>query len=362
MDTHVLKRLQETLNLYATRNASHSPIFGALAAGLAAGPSPAAADLFSRFFRMASVTQPDVPLFLSGLHHLALTGAAPGLAAFLPSCGGAFRPGAEEAALVAAAEEALSDCREELLDYLLSHELQPHAVERSTAVMLGAWAAADRFGGGVCLVEAGAAGGLNLLFDRYAYQFGSARLGESPLVLPVAAEGLPSDLVVSPVVGRYGLDLAPRDLTDEAEVAVLSSFFPPDRPELVAHLRTATALMAEGPRPDLRQGTAEGDLYPLLAEAYNGMAPGNTLLLVDTFLWPYMSDPQRQDMTYSVQHLAAQLLPRKPLAWVQLEPAGPAGTVELKLHTFGWADREDRAVRRLAETDAYATRIRWLEG
>ncbi|HLN65595.1 MAG TPA: DUF2332 family protein, partial [Symbiobacteriaceae bacterium] len=317
---------------------------------------PAVADLFGRYYQILSNEEPNVPLFLAGLHHLALTGDAPSLAPFFPSCDGNLAP---SSALGAAAEGAVADNRDTLLDYMLSTELQPHVVERSAAVALGALAAAGQFGGGVSLVEVGCGGGLNLRFDRYAYAFGGRLVGNSPLTLEVASDGAVPVGALPAVVGRYGLDPAPRNPADLGDRLLLESFFAPDAVEQVEHLRTASGILAaEGPL-DIRTGTAEDDLLPLLQEAYAAMPEGNTLLLVSTFVWPYLSERQKEQAVWAIQRQAARLTAQKPMAWLQLEPMA-GGLAELKLHTFGWTDQEDRTVRRLAETDPFVRQIRWL--
>jgi hypothetical protein len=365
MDRVRLQHLADAFGGLAARLQTEAPVAAALAEGL--GSSPTVAGVFDDFYRIISDERPAAEHFLCGLHHLALTGEAPRTAAFLPTCGGRFGPGA-----VAAAEADLDEKGQDLLDYLLSQELQLHLVERSAAYLLGAAMVADRFGGGLSVVDVGCSAGLNLLFDRYAYRFGTAAIGDSPLVIPVAcdeacppvrhllAHGIP------PVVGRYGLDPAPRNPADTADVAVLLSFLWPDQAEAANRLRTAAALAGEaiaaGQGPDLRQGTAEDDLLPLLAEAYDAMPEGNTLLVTDAFLWPYLSSPLRQQMAWAIQRLAAHLQPHKPMAWLQVEPPEAGGSqAELKLHTFGWADKEDRAVRRLAAVEPDLSRVHWLE-
>lgn len=358
MDLHAARRLQEAFHTHAGRLAGTAPVAAALCRGLA--EDSAAADLFSRFYRITSLERPDVPLLIAGLHHLALAGAAPDLAAVFPTCGGSA-PTPE--AVTRAAAEALAAEWETVLDYMLTQELQPHLVERSAAVAAGAAAVADLFGGGVSLVEAGCSGGLNLFPDRYTYRFGDRHLGsDEPPVIAVEARGQAPALTLPVVVGRTGLDLVPRDLQDPADRLVVASFFLPDAVEQMERFRRAAERLTGSDAPDIRQGAAETDLVSLLFEAYSAMPPGNTLLLVQTYLWPYMTDPQRQQMTWGVQRLAASLQPHKPLAWLQLEPmAGGGGSAELKLQTFGWLDQEDRTVRRLAEADPALRWINWLE-
>lgn len=312
MDANQVRRLQ---GAFAACGAAATPLGRLMCDMLGAGPAPAVVDLFQQFYRTISTEAPDVRLFLSGLHHLALTGEAPGF----PE----------------AAAEAVAVGRESLLDYMLSRAYQPHVVERSEALRRGALAAAARFGGGISLVEFGCSGGLALLLDKY---------------------GAPAP----PVVGRYGLDPLPYNPADPADRLVLESFFWPDETERLANLRRAAAVLAEHGPLDIRQGAAQSDLLPLLAEAYEAMPPANTLLVMDSFVWPYLSDPERQQVAWQIQHLAAHLQPHKPLAWLQLEPFA-SGPVELRLHTFGWSDPEDREVRRLAEADPTGCHLKWLD-
>ena len=336
-------------------HASGSAVYEALCSGLAARQSGAVADLFGRFYRIVSAELPNPPLFLAALHHLALSGEAPSLAAHFPSCGGAWNG---DTAVVDAAEADLATGWEAVLDFMLSHDLQPHSVERSATVLVGAMAAVQRLGGGISLVDLGCAGGLNLLFDRYSYRFDDADLGASPLRLQISgrigglqAVGMPR------VTGRYGLDPYPRDLRDPSDRLLLASFIAPDHTEQLTHFRTAADLLAAEGGLDLRTGEAETDLFSLLVEAYTAMPVDHTLLVVDTFVWAYLTDPQRQMAAHAIQRLAAGLTARKPMAWLQFEPVG-AGLAELKLHTFGWADQEDRAVVRLAEAHPLASWIR----
>jgi hypothetical protein len=340
---------------FATLARAATPLGRALCAALGQGAAPAVTELFSQFYRTISAELPDAGLFMSAVHHLALTGAAPELAALFPTCGGA--PDAGD--LAAACAATITRERDSLLDYMLSGEARPQYVERSTAVLLGAMAAADRFGGGVSLVEFGCGAGFDLLFDKYAYRLGNLTVGHSDeLTLPVAIDRFIGRAMPA-VAGRYGLDSSPAAAEDRL---LLESCFWPDEVERVAHLRAAAAIRERFGPLDIRTGAAEGgDLLPLLAEAYTAMEPGNTLLVIDSFVWPYYSDPERQQITWQIQRLASGLQPHKPLAWLQAEPFGGGAQAELRLHTFGWADPEDRAVRRLAEANHDFSRVKWLE-
>lgn len=364
MEPVTRQRLNQAFFAMSHSTRSTSPVTSALCAGLGQGPAPGCEALFDQYFRIISAAHFNLPTFLAALHHLALAGHAPALARFFPSCGGSFAP-AEQAALTAAAESALQEHREEVLDFLLTYEPRDIEVRRATAVLLGAQATVDRFGGGLSLVQLGAGDGLALLFDQYAYQLGDHHLGQSPLTLVTLTEGdspppLPARL--PRVVGRRGLDQGPVDLGDPTERLVSEAFIAPDQTGRLERFRTACALWEKAERPDLRQGIPELDLSRMLVEAYNEMEPGNTLLLFSLLAWSQIDDEAQKRIALGVQSLAAQVQPHKPIAWLQAEPFSPGqSTLELRLHTFGWADLEDRAVRRLAEAAPDLSWIRWLE-
>ncbi|MDB4895513.1 MAG: hypothetical protein JWN15_1775 [Firmicutes bacterium] len=368
MDPILLQHLRQAFAAQAAQCREISPLGAALCEGLGAAPGQGVIDIFSRFFRITAVVTPNPALMIAGLHHLALGGGAPELARFFPSCGGTYGD-TDRAALVAAAEGALAASPEEILDFMLSWQPQRPEVRRSSAFVLGALAVTERFGGGLSVVEAGAGAGLNLWFDRYAYQFGDGPgLGESPLHLAIAVadrDGAVRRLLdrgVPTVVARVGLDQEPGDLTDPDQRQAREAFFWPDELAALERLRAAAALVPTFGAAEIRSGAVEHDLAALLMETYNAMPEGNTLFLCESLLWPYLSEQQRVRMTSAIQQLAAQLRPYKPLAWLQVEPfTQGSATLSLRLHTFGWADQEDRAVRNLAEAAPDLAWVRWLE-
>jgi hypothetical protein len=352
---HLLSRA-----LQAMGQATPSPLFAALCEGLSQSPSPVFEALYDQYCRIISATHYNLPVFLAALHHLALAGDAPSLARFFPSCGGLFRPGEDGPALVAAVDAVLRERREEVLDFLLTYEQRDPEVRRAAAVLLGALATVDRFGGGLSLVQLGAEDGLLLQFDRYAYAFGDQQLGESPLLLETSLSSLPwPDAQMPAPVDRRGLGRAPVDLLNPGERMVSEAFIPPDDLARLERFRRACPLACGA---DLRPGVPELDLPRLLVEAYNAMEPGNTLFLFSVLAWSQLDDEAQKRVAQGLQSLAAQVQPYKPIAWLQVEPFAPgSSTLELRLHTFGWADREDRAVRRLAEAAPDLSWIRWLE-
>jgi hypothetical protein len=382
----VEEMIRRSLLAGAARYREESPLLAALVGGLAGAGAPGARAenaatrgagtpvsppllaLYRRLFRILSTDLVEVPLLAGALHHIALRGEAPGLARFFPSCGGRLAPG-EEAALVAASEEVLADRSGEVLDFLLSRRPLRDDLAPALLLLLGAREVTALFGGGLSLVEAGAGGGLRLLFDRYAYRVGAQRFGDSPVVLEAGIEsgGDPGAEVLPgfpAVVGRAGLDPEPRDLTKPEQRLLVESFLPPDRPDRIDRLRAAAGLLGEfhpAERPEIKEGGAER-LPDLLWDAYERMPPGNTLLLAHLFSWAPLRDGEQKATAGAVLALADRLKPEKPLAWLQADYLGPGGRPAVRLQTFHWRHPEERTAGLLGESDPAISRIRWQGG
>src|SRR5262249_2070268 len=114
--------------------------------------------------------QGALPLrFFGGVHYLALSGRAPDLAAHLPSTGG--RPGSEPWPVIIAAIEA----NQSLLADTMASPPQTNEVARSAVLVGGFLRVAARTGLPLRIREVGASAGVNLCWDRYAYELGSHR-------------------------------------------------------------------------------------------------------------------------------------------------------------------------------------------
>ena len=115
----------------------------------------------------------NVPLRLcGGLHFLVRSGAAPRLAACYPP-----NPIPDEAALGAALDATLREASDALLPWL-GNPPQTNEVGRSTVLIAGLLAIADRFPQPVELLELGASAGLNLLLEFYSYDLGGVAAGD----------------------------------------------------------------------------------------------------------------------------------------------------------------------------------------
>jgi hypothetical protein len=112
-------------------------------------------------------------------------------------------------------------------------------------------------------VELGSSAGLNLLWDRYGYEYAAGSLDGFPLFRG-EERGRPVDLGELPRVrSRVGVDLAPPDLRTEEGVRLLKSFVWADQDERLADLDAAIEVWRRDP-PEIVVGDMVEELPSLL--------------------------------------------------------------------------------------------------
>lgn len=159
----------------------------------------------------------------------------------------------------------------------------------------------------LALLEVGASAGLCLLPDRYAYDYGRARIeptvaaAATPPVLSCAADpGTPLPERNVEVAWRAGLDLHPIDLADDAEVRWLEALVWPGQDDRLARLRAACAVAREDP-PPLVAGDLLTDLPELAAQAPSDA----TLVVFHTVVIAYLRRDDRARFAETVRGLDA---------------------------------------------------------
>lgn len=144
----------------------------------------------------------------------------------------------------------------------------------------------------LALLEVGAAAGLCLLPDRYAYDYGSRRIGptmpssvDPPVFACRAGPGTPLPERNLHVVWRAGLDLHPIDLGDEAALRWLEALVWPGEEYRIPRLQLACQIARADP-PRVVQGDLRTDLTRLISEA----PPDATLVVFHTAVLAYIPD------------------------------------------------------------------------
>lgn len=130
----------------------------------------------------------------------------------------------------------------------------------------------SRLPGPLALIEVGAAAGLCLIPDRYAYEFGSRRLTpeagdeDVPLFKCRASGDTPLPVRLPDIAWRAGLDIEPIRAGDREREEWLEDLVWPGQPQRLVNLRKAMALARRNP-PRVVRGDLRTDLEKLCVEA-----------------------------------------------------------------------------------------------
>jgi hypothetical protein len=144
----------------------------------------------------------------------------------------------------------------------------------------------------LALLEVGAAAGLCLLPDRYAYDYGGHHVpprrpvaGAAPTFACRASAATPLPSAGVDVAWRVGLDLEPVDVRDPDQVAWLEALVWPGEGARIELLGAALDVARVDP-PRVAKGDLRRDLPALAAEA----PPGATLVVFHTAVLAYVAD------------------------------------------------------------------------
>jgi len=242
----------------------------------------------------------DALRLFGAVHHLVLTGVAPGALTGEPDD---FR-----AALAANAETIGQRVREQ--------GVQTNEVQRCTALLPAFLTVARETGKPIELLELGPSAGLNLLLDRYRYRYATGTWGMSTARLELSTRErgrrVPGTLLGTEleIRRRRGIDLAPVDVASEDGYLLLRSFVWPGLEDRVRRLDTAVATLREHrTRVELLEGDYV-ELVPELLEARPVDAVTIVFQTASTGYLPAQAAAQLRDT------LAAAGADGRPLAWV----------------------------------------------
>jgi hypothetical protein len=216
---------------------------------------------------------------MGGVHRLVLMGLAERLAAHYPSVGGTpstATVGADFMDVVTAHPGYLRDA--------LRVAPQTNDVGRSALLLAGLASALEGRRSKVRLLGIGSAGGLNLILDRYRYDFDGNPWGDpgSPARIATTSTGsmptLPRSLRI---VERRGCDINPMDITDPEAQLRLLSFIWPDQVERFE--RTLGAIAAAQVDPPI---VDRADAAEWLAVRLDEPTPPNVMTVVQhSVMW-----------------------------------------------------------------------------
>jgi hypothetical protein len=316
--------LAERFRAQATTALPRAPLFSSMCAAIAERP-----DLV-RILAAAPDEQQSPVLLLAAVHDRVLADPGCELGAWFPTV--VPDPLAGDVAPVLARFVALH--ADELHRIVTTRNTQTNEVGRCGLLVpaLGLLAAEV---GPLALVDVGSSAGLNLLLDRYEYEYvpGGHVGAPSAVHLEVGTRGaVPVPAELPPIAVRIGLDRHPVDLADADAVRWLRACVWPDQRDRLARLDAALAVAAGQPAEVLR-GDAVADLAGALAAVSGAGHP----VVVNTWVLSYLTGAERRAYHAELHRIGTM----RDLSWVFAE--SPAQTPGLP-HPVELADQHVTAL------------------
>ena len=281
----------------------------------------------------------------AALHALALTEAAPALVACYP-------PHAATMEQLRSIVTSVVDEHRTTIRTFLSSAPQTNEVGRSGVLAGGFLQIAEETGLPLRLLEIGASAGLNIIWDRYHYQFGAAAWGDPRSAVQIAPcwEG-PSPPVYAPVrvIERLACDISPIDLDDAAQRLRLRAYVWPDQRERLSRLESAIDLArACGSR--VERANAGDWVRAKIRES----AEASVTVLYHSIMWQYLPAESQDDIRVSLERAGDRATKASPLAWLRFEPLHPDSRPELRLTL--WPSGREVC---LAVAHPHGSSVRW---
>lgn len=322
-----------------------SPLYERLSLGVAAD-----SEMLTLAARVRA-GQPVPNLFLAAVHFLLLGGAGETLAGFYPSVGGAYDGAADP---YPAFRSFCFQYRAAIIELIGARLVQTNEVRRCACLLPALGIAAARSGRPLALIEVGASAGLNLLWDRYGYDYAGRRAGDplAPVQLACDVRGAAPPLPASmpAVVSRVGLDLHPIDVRDAEAVSWLRALVWPDEPDRADLLLRAVDVARREPPPLIA-----GDALDLLPGVLAAVPPTATPCVVHTHTVNQFSPEARQQLA---DLLATQGQGRN-LYRISIEAERGLAHPVLRMTAYENGAATERA---LARCDAHGEWIEWTAG
>ncbi len=301
--------------------------------------------------------QPAPNLLFAAVHFLLLGGARHDLAAFYPTVS---EPAPGLGDPFPHFRRFCDEHGEAIAGLLRERRVQTNVVERC-GLLLPAFGVIARRSGGkpLHLVEVGASAGLNLLWDRYWFDYGAGRQwgdAGSPLRVEVELRGgyeppLPRGPI--PIADRAGIDLNPVDVGDAEAVRWLRALVWPEERERMRRLDAAVALAQTDPPTMLK-----GDALELAGSVLAGAPRDRALCIYHSHTLNQFSSEARRRLADILAEAGAE----RDLYWLSSEyhpTADGEARPTLTLVSFEGGEPREEV---LAYCDHHGRWLEWLAG
>ena len=295
--------------------------------------------------------QPVAFLFFGAVHYLLLKETAHELSTFYPDLTSSPRTDDPYPAFRSFCLEHGS----EIHRLVASRLVQTNDPQRSCS-LLPALEYIERQVGGrpLALVEIGASAGLNLLWDRYSYDYGDGRrYGEPSSLVGLSCKLLgphPPPLPATPpaVAFRIGIDLNPIDIEDADSILWLRALVSPEQRATAAILGKALSLARQDPPRIVR-----GDAVEVLTAVLRRVPAGAILCIFHSFALAQFTEEGRRRLMDEIASWGA----KREVFLVSIEYSWEVDRTEIVVTHFNGASSL-RAV--LGYCDSHSTWLKWI--
>ncbi|HPG01748.1 MAG TPA: DUF2332 family protein [Rhodoblastus sp.] len=293
---------------------------------------------------------PDlVPLrCCAALNTLVRRGRAPALAAFYPP----NDPGDDEPFWRAI--EATIAAQDADMTAFLGSPPQTNEVVRSAVLLGGFLTIAEAVGRPLALYELGASAGLNLLFDRYAYDLDDNRKwgdAKSPVRIGSVWKGrAPALTTPLEIASRAAVDLRPVDARVSDDRERMLAYIWPEQTERLRRIEPALDMVAKS---DLK--VEQGDALAWLKNVMAGPpSDGLCRVVFHSVFVQYLPADLRRALREKIVEIGERATTAAPFAWLSMEAGEDRMSCELRLTIWPGAER-----RKLAEVDWHGRWAKW---
>lgn len=250
---------------------------------------------------VAREDQPVPNLLFGAVHYLLMQGYDHPLKDYYPSIVRDANPVTESF------ESFKSFCltyRNEIESILSSKRVQTNEVRRCAYLYPAFGYIHQKTRKPLALIEIGTSAGLQLLWDQYAYSYGTEEVfGEVQSRLHIRSEFVgeltpPLSSAPAPVVKRIGLDLNIVDLDNEAERVWLKSLIWPEHEERLQMFERASSYIGEQPIDFI-----EGDGISRLSGLVGSIPEGSTLCIFHTHVANQMTIDMKKHLLNVVEEI-----------------------------------------------------------
>ena len=284
----------------------------------------------------------------AALNTLVRRGRAPALAAFYPP----HAPGDDDAFWNAIAASISADDAE--MTAFLDSPPQTNEVARSAVLLGGFLTIAEAVRRPLALYELGASAGLNLLFDRYAYDLDDGRRwGDmtSPVRISCAWKGrTPSLATPLTIASRAAVDLRPVDARSTDDRERMLAYIWPEQTERLRRIEPALDMVASSGLV-----VEQGDALAWLKNVMAGPPPdGVCRVAYHSVFFQYLPPELRKALHQEIIAIGERATAAAPLAWLSMEAGEDRMSCELRLTIWPGAER-----RTLAQVDWHGRWATW---